>query len=415
MGKSSKIKQRAAEAKEAEFTQRFAVARQAPPPAVVPLVQEFGGYLAHRIREAETFTPRTRSSDRGKQALEMARHLFGRFRVPRVLDQVWTAYLDDRDRAAGASAQRALPRRAPGAEAQPHPRHALRRPRIAGHAPSSAANPNLATTDFRAWYVALATGQSLYKEHTKGFLTKKETFVFLAAPLQLDLCQALVYAVARCAGAQDGAAQRLARSKLATQPFYDPFWFDAIRFFALPDHLPASIAQVNDLCDFAAARHREDANFRLLGSSQSLAAILRRMEQWHRALARAQDLSGIQWAGVDLPDHTIEHKDPDHKDRTIQWTFHQITTGKELAAEGTAQRHCVFGYKTSCVSGRCSIWSLTRTDMFGDKVRHLTIELTSHGRIVQKRGLANRLPRSSEERVVAEWAARFNLDNGKGW
>lgn len=86
-----------------------------------------------------------------------------------------------------------------------------------------------------------------------------------------------------------------------------------------------------------------------------------------------------------------------------------------LAAEGSAQRHCVFGYRTRCANGSCSIWSLTRTYLGGSKVRHLTIELNSQGCIVQKRGLANRLARPDEEHVVAEWAARFNLENRKGW
>jgi hypothetical protein len=404
MGKSSKTKQRVTEAKEAEFQNRFAQARQAPRTvASRPLIDEFGGYLEQAVRSPETFTSRTRSSDRGKQAIEMARHLFGRFRVPRVLEQAWGAYILDEPHASGI-----LNRRPAGVPQAPA---AGRVPRVAGHAAAPGSNLNLAHVDFRAWFVAVATGRSLYKEHTKGFLTKKETASFLGAPSVLDICQAIVYAVARGAGALDGPAQRLARSKLAAQAFHDPFWFDAIRFFCLPDHMPVSITQANDLVDFVVSRHQEDRHFRLLGSSQSLAAILRRMEQWHRALARAQDLSGIQWDGVDLPDYTVEHKDPDHKNRTIEWTFHQITTGKELAAEGTAQRHCVFGYKASCVSGRCSIWSLTRTDMVGTKVRHLTIELTSHGRIVQKRGLANRPPRSDEERAVADWAAKFNLDN----
>src|SRR5690606_20482088 len=118
-------------------------------------------------------------------------------------------------------------------------------------------------------------------------------------------------------------------------------------------------------------RRAQDAGFRVLGTGQTLATVLRRMDQWHRELARARDLSGVEWAGVDLPDHVIEQRDPEHRDRLITWTFHQITTGKELAAEGSAMRHCVFGYKHSCMQGRCSIWSLTRTDAFGAKARRL--------------------------------------------
>jgi hypothetical protein len=163
--------------------------------------------------------------------------------------------------------------------------------------------------------------------------------------------------------------------------------------------------------DYLQHRHLEDPAFRLLGSSQTLSAVLRRMEQWHRALARAKDLSGILWEGVALPDHHIERPAPNNKEGTVTWHFHQITTGKELAAEGSAMHHCVFSYKSSCVTGSCSIWSLTRTDENGVTQRRLTLELSRSGHIVQKRGLAQRAPRHEEAHIIDQWAMRFNLTN----
>lgn len=401
MGKSSKLKQRAAETKEAEFQQHFAaISRRADQkPVVAPLVDEFAGYRDHFIRPPDKFVLRTRSDHRSKQALEMARYLFGLFRVPRILEQVWGAGLEADARSA------------------PLPRVAQRtrlahRPRLGSQGKSARENKNLKNVDFRAWFVCVATGGSLYKEHTKGLLTKKETHAFLEAPVDLDLCQAVLFAVAQSAAAPMGLALRLARSNLSNQPF-DEFWFDAARFFCLPDHMPESLAQVNDLVDYLRHRHLEEPDFRLLGSSQSLPAILRRMEQWHRALARARDLSGVAWAGVDLPDFEIAQKDPEDKNRTVTWAVHQITTGKELAAEGSAQRHCVFGYKSRCAHGSCSIWSLTRTSAFGEKARRLTIEMDSFGNIVQKRGLANRQPRPEEEHILDQWALKAGLTNGR--
>ena len=395
MGKSSKLKQRAAEANEAAFQARFAensriAAYRAP---AKPLIDEFAAYRARFVRHEDTFVLRTRSAHRSKQALEMARHLFGRFRVPRVLEQVWEVYVQED----AANQGRELPRTG-------------RYQNNGGQARSGLKNTNLRSTDFRAWYICVATGGSLYKEHTKGFLTKKETFAFLNAPVSLDLCQSVLYAVARCAGANDGEAQRLARSKISEKPF-EEFWLDAIRFFCLPGNVPRSVSVVDDLADYLSARRLEDRAFRLLGSSQTLAAVLRRMEQWHRALARAKDLSGITWKGVDLPDHTIERKVAKSEGALDTWHFHQIVTGKELAAEGTAQRHCVFGYKTRCVNGDCSIWSLTKTNPLEGKARRLTIEVSRYGDIVQKRGLANRMPRAEEEHIVALWASKFGLRN----
>lgn len=382
MGKAAKNKQREAEKQEDIFRARFAqLSRQAcTKPAVDPLVKEFEAYEKYFVRSPESFNLRTRSSNRSKQVLEMARHLFGRFRVPRILEQSWAVYLKEREHGRALLTNRA------------------------------SKNRNYTFINFRDWFVCVATGGSLYKTYTQGFLTKKETHAFLCAPDSLDLCQAVIYAVARSAGAKDGEAQRLARSKISEQPFND-YWFNAVRFFCLPDSMPSTLHVVNDLVDFLHARRQEDPNFKLLGSSQSLQAILRRMEQWHRHLARAKDLSGITWDGFSLPDYTIEQKDPKNSNLVIQWNFHQITTGKELAAEGSAQRHCVFGYKSRCVNGDCSIWSLTRTEQFGSKVRRLTIEVNKFGSIVQKRGLANRLPRPEEEAMVARWAFAHNLTN----
>lgn len=389
MGKSTKKKQLEAQQAEQAFRQRFAhdARKRANVPSPPPLVDFFKSYQSSFVRNPDGFAPKTRSARVERQILEWARWLFVRFRVPRILDQTWAVYLEhDPDaRRLGVT---------------PTPEH-LR-------------NPNLRTIDFRAWYVCLATGGSLYKEHTKGFLTKRETHEFLCAPDNLGLCQAIVFAVARGAGANLGQAQRLASSRLAEKAF-DDFWFDVIRFFCLPDNVPNSINQVNDLLDYFASRRAEDPAFRVLGSSYSLSAMVRRMKEWHRALARARDLSGVTWKGVDMPDWTIQLKDPNFKDHPVIWQMHQITTGKELAAEGTAMRHCVYSYKARCTLGSCSIWSLTRTDVFGSPSRRLTIELSSSGVIVQKRGLANRLPRPEEEAVVARWASQFNLDNRRGW
>lgn len=383
MGKSVKSKQRQAAEAEAQFQQVFLARSRAAKevPEAPDLLSEIQAYAAHYVRAPDAYVSKTRSGHRDKQVLALARHVFGRFRVPRVLEQAWSAYV-----------------------------HEPARPGQRGPFVGARANPNLQCIDFRAWYVCVATGGSLHKAYGKDWFTRRETHAFLAAPESLDLCQAVIYAVARSAGASDGLAQRLARSKLASQPF-GPFWFDAVRFFAVPEQAPATLALVNDLVDYLAARRLEDRHFRVLGSGQSLAALCKRMEQWHRALARAKDLSGASWVGVDLPDHDIEQRDPDYKDQMQVWTFHQIRTGKELAEEGSAQRHCVFGYRSRCMSGACSIWSLTSTNALGTKRRHLTLEVNRYGQIVQKRGLANRLPRPDEERMVAAWAARFNLEN----
>ena len=261
--------------------------------------------------------------------------------------------------------------------------------------------------------MCVATGGSLYKEFTKFFLTKKETHLFLNCNQELDLCQTLVYAVAVAAGAPLGTASRLARSKLALEDLTCDFWLDAIRFFARPDHCPASSSEVSDLVDFVRAQRAENRNFRLVGSGYSLHALQRRKEEWHRALARAKVLGNCQRDGAPLPDHQ-EHTKDIHGNEVV-WDFKQILNSKDLGAEGTAMRHCVLSYRNDCVSGRCSIWSLALLDRYGERQRKITIELTNAGHIVQKRGLANRLPRSEENHVIALWARAMGLVDNRSY
>lgn len=389
MGKSIKNKQKKLQADEAEFRDRMsALIRVARTPAPIdPLVVHFQPYSEHFLRDPGEFAFKGKSRDRDRHILQMARHLFGRYRAPSVLERAWLDYLPD------------PARRAPYA-------------RAGQDLPARLDNPNLKRFDFRAWYVCVATGGSLYKQHTRAWFTKRETHEFLGAPQNLDPCQALVRAVALAAGADSGSAQRLARSHLATRPL-EGFWLDAIRFLARPEN-HASIQQVNDLADYLHARRQETPDFSLMGSGATMPALLRRMEQWHRALARARDLSGAVWEGNGMPDHEIELVSPHDRNIKIKWRFHQITTGKELAAEGTAQRHCVFSYKHSCISGKCSVWSLTSQVGHASPKRALTIELSNSGAIVQKRRLANQMPKPEEENAVRLWAREFGLLNGRG-
>ena len=83
----------------------------------------------------------------------------------------------------------------------------------------------------------------------------------------------------------------------------------------------------------------------------------------------------------------------------------------QLFQEGLRMHHCVVTYKDDCVSGECSIWSLTSEYPIGRRNRGVTIELRNDGRIVQCRGFANRLPYANEVAICRRWAE----DNGLTW
>ena len=259
-------------------------------------------------------------------------------------------------------------------------------------------------------FLTLASGGSVHKKHFSKYLTKKETHAFITCPhSECTLEQALIYAIAKCAGASEGIALRLARSRLSEHlQITQPFWLDNIRFFA--KDAPESMSKINDICDFLRAQKIEEPNFTIIGRSYTTKTLERRTKDWHYALARSKAFGHYSWNHCKLPEHIIEtpsQYSPEVKD---VWLFKQITTSQELAKEGTAMRHCVSSYVQSCRNGHCAIWSVQLNG-----ARKLTIELQTRGslpsdmNIVQVRGLANRLATPSERRIVEQWANTFNL------
>ena len=254
---------------------------------------------------------------------------------------------------------------------------------------------------FREWYICVATGGSFYKEYAKDIFTKKETHLFLNCSYDIAISEAMVYAVAKAAGSNDGQALRLAKSKLSNKQLSD-FWRGVIRFFA--EHEPKNVAQMNDLVDYIHAKKNENPNFTLFGAGHTLQSLLIKMEEWHRALQRVKILGDVRWDGFAVDNFMVVRKDKE--DHEVQWNICQILDSKTLAAEGSRMRHCVLSYKNSCVKGEASIWQMVYTDYIGMSHHKITIELRSDGTIVQARGLANRAIRSDERHILNMWAAK---------
>ena len=95
------------------------------------------------------------------------------------------------------------------------------------------------------------------------------------------------------------------------------------------------------------------------------------------------------------------------------WSVVELTSLAQLVAETRALRHCVSCYGRRCLSGRSSIFRMrvrcaVTGEMCGDG--NLTIEVDRHTRrVIQVRGLFNRLPNSAEIRMVRTWAAESRL------
>lgn len=324
------------------------------------LIEEIWTYRSQFIRDESRFVLKTKSANRSKQLLELVRHVFQRYPVPGFLDQAWE----------------------------------IGNP--ANHFPGNA-------FDFRQWYICVASGGSLHKQYLKEVFTKKETHLFLTCPYKLTIPQAIIFALGRALDVRDGAALRVAKTKIVEKPL-DDFWKHGVRFFA--QEPSCTIDRFNDLIDYLHFKRTENAQFSLAGSGHTLASLTKKMHDWHHDLRRIRAIGNELWDGFPLPDVQYERKD-EHGSR-ICWIFKQIKAARELQQEGNAQRHCVFGYKNGCVRGNLSIWSLTLQDISGIH-RKVTIELRSDRSIVQARGLANRIPHANEMHIIRHWANQYQL------
>lgn len=357
------------DAYEATLRRVSTVAR--PAPDFTKAIDEARRGFAHEVvRTSYSWRPKMKTRDPARLRLAAARHLFARYPVPYPLEQIW---LDSQDLPADEVALR------------------------------------------KRWYVTVAGGGSLYKAQQHNWLTRKEVHMFLNPPGDLTFDEAFWHAIARSYTDDVGLALRIARSRIARTPRADfAFWREVARFFAVN---PVALEEIDDTCDFLAARQRCAGGCSLKG--RTLASLRRQVQEWHRdvaAVARIEAMrrraataagrasrQGGRWTGATLADWRWQPSAKGDRQKRETYAIVQLLTADELVSESRAMRHCVWTYASKCIAGNASIWSLRRHTS-GDTVRLLTIELDRHHRAVQVRGSANRVALADERKILERWS-----------
>lgn len=361
------------EAYDATLRQVYAV-RRSPPNFDKALEDVKRGFVACMIRDCRDWRPKMKTRDQAKLRLAAARHCFARYAVPSSLEEVW-----QRQVTADADEVRLRKR----------------------------------------WYIDAAQGRSLYKEGANKWLTRKEVHWFLNPPGDLTFDEAFWQAIARSYTDDVGIALRVARSKIRLYPRSQiAYWREAARFFAVN---PVSLEEIDDLCDFLAAKRRQNGDWTVKG--RTLASLRRLMHEWHRdaemiarieaARRRAAAADGAggssrvarggRWKGSPLANWQWKPSVKKGGQPRKEYVVAQLVTADSLVAESRAMRHCVWSYASKCIAGNASVWSL-RQYADGAMTRLLTIEVDRNNRAVQVRGFANRLARPDEVKVLERWA-----------
>lgn len=211
-----------------------------------------------------------------------------------------------------------------------------------------------------------------------------------------------------------GGSERLARAVLGTrlaEGFHEePFWETVLRFFVDNPLLdPARVGPLVDYLWHERYSRREPGEIGRLPrdfvmKGRTPAALLSRMEAWHKSLARTTRINYDRWEASGIGTFSYEEKSGP---ATSYWTVEELTTAKALTAEGSAMGHCVGTYASSCARGVVSVWSLRVVRLAeSEKLRVMTLAVNKNRMITEARGKRNALPTAT----AADFGMRLSKD-----
>lgn len=279
------------------------------------------------------------------------------------------------------------------------------------------------------WWRHVARGQSLYSAPNLPFpLTRKMAhLIHTSAPGSLTPEQALRWGQARSMGMSERSIRVLLATPLGDAFQEEPFWETFIRFVA--DNPLLDPAQIGPIYDYLrwerytlhepGDRDRLPPGFTLKG--RTAGALLERTEAWHARTVKLEQNRFTHWEPTGREGLTLA-------EGNWRWQLQELTTTKELSAEGRAMRHCVATYAPSCARGHISIWSLQAQGPPTDGwLRIMTIAVSRQGQITEARGWCNALPSANGQgsyariasdeqevlkrarRIVQRWATQESL------
>ena len=277
------------------------------------------------------------------------------------------------------------------------------------------------------WFIAIGKGSSVRSLDLPIELTRQSARYFLKAPADYSFEAAMRWGQARGAGGSEKLARAVASSLLRDIQADEPFWNEVVLWFV--NHPELATQQVGPIADYLFnVKFMPRAEWLPNGALEEMpppepdftmkgrtpAALLRKMEEWHLALARENKRPARVWNPLEVEAFAMEQASPE-QDAIWQWTIRELVSDQELTDEGRAMSNCVASYVDSCVAGKSSIWSLRlETPEWPEARRIMTIEVDPETKtIVQARGKCNVVPGSKAcpkrlklaPNLLRQWAA----------
>jgi hypothetical protein len=262
-------------------------------------------------------------------------------------------------------------------------------------------------------------------------LSKKAAHQILSSPEELTFEHALKWAHMQTFNLRPRACAALLGSRWGADFEESTFWDSVIRFLAANPMISPDM--IGPMVDYIYAQKfegpvllidgdeilRDDpphAGFSMRGRDGQ--ALLDQIESWHRELGRTEARRGKGRRAMDAtycksgwkPSQSIEKL---NDEENAIWRFVEILSESDLHEEGRKMRHCIYSYHPRVQSGYCSVWSLQASreggPHHGSFKRHLTVEVSSNGRINEARGFANQLPAGRAKMLLKAWAEQNRL------
>ncbi len=268
----------------------------------------------------------------------------------------------------------------------------------------------------RDWFVHIGTGGNVRTAGGPVRLTKMAAHHFVQAPEGFSITQALRWGQTLGLGGDEYMGRAIAESRLAAVQPDEPFWESVIHFFVNnPQMDRGRIGPIVDFLHYQKFGEQPDnsdapePNMTMKG--RTLAALQKRVEEWHEALARDARKPPRSWEPTGIESFRAEERDI--YGTLNEWVVVELLNSRALQEEGREMRHCVFTYAAACMRGTTSIWSLrVRSAGEGKMRRLLTIEVDNARRaIVQVRGRCNKslgaLKNRGRMRIAGEMLRRW--------
>lgn len=265
------------------------------------------------------------------------------------------------------------------------------------------------------WFKHIGSGKNIRTANIPLVFSKKMAHHFLKAPSHLTVESAFRWGQILGFGGSEILAKNIIQSKLANKFYNENFWEKVLLFFVKHPNLPQE--QICPIIDYlnqikfiphticgVVQETSAEPHFSMKG--QTLSSIMRRMEIWHKLLARYGGEKKT-WPKSGINNFTFVEKS--NSEKIEYWSIEELLDSHALFIEGRKMQHCVASYQWKCVSGNASIWSMT---LEKDKKIHkiLTIEVDKKKKqICQVRMKKNKFADEKTMKILKLWASKERL------